>query len=164
MITKTFTYETKLSLCYYSSLPIFTENYESAKITTNNAKKKLLIKNFLLFTCLISNLTKQRFENHALKIKTSVLSNKTKIFTHLRAPFRHKLTKKHVYLNRYKLFLMLYIKTPKYIKITTFPTYESRQLINYFKTFETNMLTAHRFKIERVFTVKKNVFSLLTTI
>lgn len=165
MITKLHSFETKLALYYHSSLPVLTENYESAKILTNGNKKRLLIKNFLLFICLINNFTTQSsLKNNAIKIKTFVLSNKTKIFTQLRAPFRHKLTKKHVYLKRYKLGLVLYIKALDFLKKSdSLPVYELQRLVKFFKPLETNTLTTHRVKVERAFLIKKIALNITTT-
>lgn len=68
---------------------------ETIRVYKNN---KIFLKNFIIFIFLILNFLKKNNHNF-LNLNLAILPRKIKKIMILRAPFRHKLTKKHYKIN-----------------------------------------------------------------
>lgn len=122
-----------------------------------NTKKKNL-KNFMYFLCLY-NLISNTLSKTTDLTKPSLVSlpKQIKKFTLLRAPFRHKLSKKNYVLIRYKSLMIFYIFYKNNLKIN-----KVLELYDFFKVilshlywFETNIQYLHRIDLSVSFLLKK---------
>ena len=119
-------------------------------------KKQIFCKNFFLFLLLLKyNQTKNGFYKSSIFIKPYT----KKILTLLRSPYRHKLTRHQMVLNRYHIASSIRLKT----NIPFLKNFKS--IISIFKKineinfwFESNIISNHRFKFSFNFKYKNNFF------
>jgi hypothetical protein len=97
-----------LSFSFFTNFPIPSHKLNlSFSNQTYLVNEKIFTKNFLVFLCLIKFFSRENsFSQNEKILKKSaffVLTSRKKSLTLLRAPFRHKLSKKHVFIKFYKL-------------------------------------------------------------
>jgi len=107
-----------LSSYLYSNVKVSSFNYFfnlNKKKSKFDKSNKILIKNFIYFICLINYfLKKKKIFN---SISFFVPPKEVKKLTLIRAPFRHKLSKKNYVLIRYKFILRLTLALDNTISI-----------------------------------------------
>lgn len=128
--------------------------------------KKKILKNFLLFLCLINQFNKltvpEFLAKNYINCSYFIISTKKKTFVLLRAPFRHKLTKKKIFLKRFKII----IKTSIYLNSHTLITKLSDLCLfvtlvkNYFTSFESNLVRQHKLFLNYSFFVKRSLLKI----
>ena len=122
--------------------PNFFKNFKNFK---NKNKKKIICRNFFLFLFLLNFLNKSLYFNSI----TLFIKPKKKQFSNiLRAPYKNKLSKKQIGINRYfinfKIVLYLnfiFFKNFNYFFILT------KKFYHFFKFFETNIVYNYKIKI-----------------
>ena len=136
-----------------SNINLYTEN-KLFKLKTN---KKIICRNFFLFLLFIKYLNKKTLNNSNIWIKPI----KQKTITLLRAPYRHKLFRHQIVLNRYFFFYKISFNLNSYIKAKSFN--ELKLIVNFFKKFniwiESNIV--FNFKIKYLFYFSLSKFFLL---
>lgn len=144
----------KTKLTFYSNFPVYNFNINFLNLKTK--KKKL--KNFFYFLCLYNLLSNKLNNYHVGKPLLLVLKKKKKTFSLLRAPFRHKLSKKNYSLILYKSICLFYFFIKNKIIIN-----EVKKLNNLLRLFvinlfwfETNVQSLYKIDLFFNFFLKKS--------
>jgi hypothetical protein len=88
------------SIIYITNFqPNIIADFNNIKLFKIKKKNRIICRNFFLFLLLLKYFKKNNFFNISLFIKPF----KKKLFTILRAPYRHKLTRHQLSLNRFKV-------------------------------------------------------------
>lgn len=91
--------------------PNFLKNFNNLELFKKN-KTQIYCRNFFIYILLLKY-NKNLFSKSNIHIK----KQKKKVFTILRSPYRHKLARHQIALNRYHINISLVIKINKKIKI-----------------------------------------------
>lgn len=132
-----------IELIYHSNYPFNTETFNK-KLKKPNNLKKITIKSYLLFLCIVSKLVRDNALKKSAYFRISL--DKKKILTILKAPFRHKLAKKHLFIKRYKLSLTLKFNFELQPKNNKLELKHHQLNLDYLSTLETNVTTQHKIK------------------
>jgi len=128
--------------------------------------KQKFAKNFLIFLCLIKYFSKLILKNKFAGTNNSKSSLftyvlKKKNLTLLRAPFRHKLSKKHLFLKRYKINYTMSLTYNNYNLKK--PNMLAKQLTFFKKQlvwFESNICYQHSLKVKFTQKIKKSFLNI----
>lgn len=117
-------------------------------------KQQIFCRNLFLFLILIKYKNRNLFNKSSIFIKPY----KKKIYTILRAPYRHKLSRHQIVLNRYNIVSSLRLKT---IKIPSAKNFSNVvYFYNFFKKFniwfESNIIYNYKTKISYCFKYNYN--------
>jgi hypothetical protein len=112
-------------------------------------KNQIFCRNLFLFLILIKYKNKNLLDKSTVFIKPY----KKKIYTILRAPYRHKLSRHQLVLNRYNIISSIKMKTNNIFFAKNFKNV--LEIFNFFKTFnmwfESNIIYNHRIKFSYTF-------------
>ena len=112
-------------------------------------KNQIFCKNLFMFLVLIKYKNKNFFKKSTIFIKPY----KKKIYTILRSPYRHKLARHQIVLNRYNIISAIHIKTKKSFLTNNFKNVI--KIFNFFKTFnnwfESNIAYNYKTKLSYQF-------------
>lgn len=134
-------------------------NLKISKQKNNNQNKTKLVnqiycKNFFIFILLI------KYKNNFFFNKSSVFIKKfkKKIYTILRSPYRHKLARHQISLNRYEVNSSIKIKLDKYflIKKWNFLLSIFKFIKSFNNIFESNLIYTNSIKIKFPIIYEKN--------
>lgn len=140
----------KIKFHFKSSFTLKLLNKNLKENVILNKNNKIFLKNFIIFIFLISHFWKKNNTNY-LRLSLTILPKKIKKILILRAPFRHKLSKKHYKINSWNFILTLSLNNNIFeVK---------KQLINFWKNyflfFETNICSLQ--KISFFFNINFNI-------
>lgn len=125
--------------------PKILKNFNKLNFFKKN-KKQIFCKNFFLFLLLL------KFKKHTIFSKSTIFIKpyKKKIYTILRSPYRHKLTRHQLVLNRYEIVSSIKIKIENKIIISNFVNFLKlfNTLSKYNLWFESNIISNHKFKFQ----------------
>lgn len=117
-------------------------------------KNQIFCKNLFMFLILIKYKKSFFFSKSTIFIKPF----KKKIYTILRSPYRHKLARHQIMLNRYNIVSSIRINVKKPFSISNFK--DCVKIFNFFKNFntwfESNILYNHKIKFSYSFTYNLN--------
>lgn len=103
-------------------------------------------------------LIKYKKNNFFDKSNIFIKPYKRKIYTILRSPYRHKLARHQLVLNRYNIISIIRLKTNKYFILKNFKSLI--KLFNFFKTFnvwfESNLIYNYKIKFSFIFSFDYN--------
>jgi hypothetical protein len=148
-----------LNYLYFSTH--LTTNFKPSSIKSFNNltffkknKNQIYCRNLFMFLILLKYKNKNFFHKSTVFIKPY----KKKIYTILRAPYRHKLSRHQITLNRYNIISSIKIKTEKIFNLKKFE--EIKKVFYFFKKFnfwfESNIIYNHRIKISYNFYYNPN--------
>lgn len=124
----------------YISSNLITNFKPYTSININKIKKndkQIYCKNFLMYLILL------KYKNNIfIKSNIHIKKYKKKIYTILRSPYRHKLARHQIALNRYNINFSTYIKINSDLKIKNFKKLLSflKILKNFSNLFESNLI------------------------
>lgn len=128
--------------------PKHINNFNNLNFFKKN-KNQIFCRNLFLFLLLIKYKKNFFFDNSSILIKPY----KRKIYTILRSPYRHKLARHQLVLNRYYITSSIRLKNNNIFKTTNFKNII--KLFNFFKTFnfwfESNIISNYKIKFSYSF-------------
>lgn len=133
--------------------PQILDNFDNFLFFKKN-KNQIFCRNFFLFLLLIKYKKINFIEKSSIFIKPF----KRKVYTILRSPYRHKLTRHQIILNRYEIIssIIINIKNPPLISNFN-ATLNLMNILKKFNVwFESNLIFNHRSKISFNFFYKNN--------
>lgn len=140
------------TLIFFKQLEFF-KNEENLNNKYKNTNR-IYCKNFLLFILLLKYNNNFIYENSSIHIKKF----KKKVFTILKSPYRHKLARHQISINRYEICSSICI--PLNSQIVFFNWDKFFKFFNYIKTFnnifESNIIYINSIKIKFYFKYKNN--------
>ena len=132
--------------------PQFLENFNKLDFLKKKTNQKFC-KNFFLFLLLL------KYKNSFFyKSTIHIKPFKKKIYTILRSPYRHKLARHQISLNRYEVKSCISIKIKKNIIFKNFNSFFVflKLIKKYFNWFESNLIFVHKSKLSFNFHYKNN--------
>lgn len=117
-------------------------------------KNQIFCKNLFMFLILIKYKKTNFFDKSNIFIKPY----KRKVYTILRSPYRHKLARHQIVLNRYNILSSIRLKVDKYFVINNFN--DVKKIFYFFKKFnnwfESNIIYNYKINFSFIFTYNSN--------
>lgn len=119
-------------------------------------KSQIFCRNLFLFLILIKYKNSNKIKKSTIFIKPY----KRKIYTTLRAPYRHKLARHQFVLNRYDIVSTIKIETKNLFFLNNFN--DLKKLLSFFKSFnfwfESNIVYNYKIKFSYIFNYNYNFY------
>jgi hypothetical protein len=135
----------KISISYLTNFkPSNFLTFKNYKLFKNKNSSRIISRNFFLFLLLLKYSNKTNFFNTTIFVKPFY----KKLFTILRAPYRHKLSRHQFVLSRYSIVFTINFNLEKIMfKNITEILFFLKNIKKYYIWFESNIVQQHQTKI-----------------